>query len=77
MLRLWKVSKNWHCSGFFTLLRTLDLEATLGVLTYLIATRAVNGRLYYALMYDWNTRVRAGLGSSWVAHVLLSVRVPE
>ena len=28
-------------------------------------------------MYDWNARVRAGLGSSWVAHVLLSVKVPE
>ena len=60
-----------------TLLRTLDLDATLVVLTSLIATRAVNGRLYSALMYDWNTRVRAGLGSSWVARVLFSVRVPK
>ena len=59
-----------HCAAY-------DLEATLVVLTSLIATRVVNRRLYSALMYDWNARVRAGLGSSWVAHVLLSVRVPD
>ena len=59
-----------HCAAY-------DLEATLVVLTSWIATRVVNRRRYSALMYDWNTRVRAGLGSSWVAHVLFSVRVPD
>ena len=53
-----------HCAAY-------DLEATLVVLTSLIATRVVNRRLYSALMYDWNARVRAGLGSSWVALFLL------
>ena len=52
-----------HCAAY--------LEATPVVLTSWIATRVVNRRLYSALMYDWNT------GSSWVAHVLFSVRVPD
>ena len=70
----WQLAGLWiifmHCAAH-------DLEATLVVLTSWIATRVVNRRLYSALMYDWNTRVRAGLGSSWAAHVLFSVRVPD
>ena len=36
-----------HCAAY-------ELEATLAVLTSLIATRVVNRRLYSGLMYDWN-----------------------
>ena len=48
----WQLAGLWfifmHCAAH-------DLEATLVVLTSWIATRVVNGRLYSALMYDWNT----------------------
>ena len=78
MFGLGRISGNWKGSGFFFMhCAAHDLEATLVVLTSWNATRVVNRRLYSALMYDWNTRVRAGLGSSWVAHVLFSVRVPD